>query len=142
MLTRREFLGAGAVALASAASGFAEAAAKNKTRFQIACMTLPYSQFPLERSLTGIRSPGSDYVAWGTTHKENGKDVPVMAPDAPAEKARVLGERCRELGLIPLMMFSGIYPEDNRAMSVFTSRIAQAAAAGIPQVLTFGHTKG
>jgi sugar phosphate isomerase/epimerase len=40
------------------------------------------------------------------------------------------------------MMFSGIYPEDRRAIEVFTSRIKQAAAAGIPQVLTFGHTEG
>ena len=33
-----------------------------KTQFQIACMTLPYSQFPLERALKGIRSA---FPSWG-----------------------------------------------------------------------------
>lgn len=40
------------------------------------------------------------------------------------------------------MMFSNIYPEANGALEVLRNRILQAAAAGIPQVLTFGHTKG
>jgi sugar phosphate isomerase/epimerase len=140
VLTRRRFLAATTLALAGA--GTLAVDAKKKTRFQVACMTLPYSQFPLERALNGIRSAGYQYVAWGTTHKENGKDFPVMTPDASPEKARTLGERCRDLGLIPLMMFSVIYPEDNRAIEVFQSRIKQAAAAGIPQILTFGHSKG
>ncbi len=140
MLNRRQFLAATTLALARAKPLLA--AEKKKTRFQIACMTLPYSQFPLERALSGIRSAGFEYIVWGTTHKENGKDIPVIASDAPPEQARALGERCRDLGLIPLMMFSVIYPEDNRALEVFQSRIKQAAAAGIPQILTFGHTKG
>jgi sugar phosphate isomerase/epimerase len=140
VLTRRSFLLSAAVALAGTSTLTGDT--KKKTRFQIACMTLPYSQFPLERALSGIRSAGYQYIAWGTTHKKNGKDIPIMAPDAPPEKARALGERCRDLGLVPLMMFSVIYPEDNRAMEVFQSRIKQAAAAGIPQILTFGHTKG
>jgi sugar phosphate isomerase/epimerase len=114
------------------------------TKFQIACMTLPYSQYPLERALTGIRSAGYKHVAWGTSHKEEGeaKGVPVMPADAPPQKAKDLGRRCRDLGLEPLMMFSGIYPENPSAIEVLTNRIRQAQAAGIPQVLTFGHTKG
>ena len=36
------------------------------TEFQIACMTLPYSHFPLERALQGIQDAGYRYVAWGT----------------------------------------------------------------------------
>jgi len=113
------------------------------TQFQIACMTLPYSQFPLQRALTGIKAAGYRYVAWGTTHNE--RDDPktlVMAPDAPPEKARELGKRCRDLGLEPLMMFSMIYPEDPKGLEVLTHRLKQARAAGIPQVLTFGHTEG
>jgi sugar phosphate isomerase/epimerase len=39
-------------------------------------------------------------------------------------------------------MFSGIYPEAPNAVEVLTNRIRQAAAARIPQVLTFGHTEG
>ncbi len=121
-----------------------ESAAKNQpTSFQIACMTLPYSQFPLERALSGIQSAGYRFVAWGTTHKEaGGKSIPVIAPDAAPEKANELAKRCRDLGLVPVMMFSEIYPEANGAVEVLTSRIRQAAAAGIPQVLTFGHTQG
>jgi sugar phosphate isomerase/epimerase len=106
-------------------------------------MTLPYSQFPLERALRGIKAAGYKYVAWGTTHKEaGGGDVPVIAADAPAEKARELGKRCRGMGLEPLMMFSMIYPEAPDGLTVLTQRIKQAAAGGVPQVLTFGHTQG
>jgi sugar phosphate isomerase/epimerase len=113
------------------------------TRFQIACMTLPYSRFPLVRALKGIHAAGFKYVAWGTTHKEeDGKDTPVLARDAPPEKAKELATRCRDIGLEPVMMFSGVYPEAPDGLEVLTQRIKQAGAAGVPQVLTFGHTKG
>ena len=113
------------------------------TRFQIACMTLPYSQFPLQRALTGIRAAGYQYVAWGTTHREPGDpQTPVMPADAPLQKARDLAKRCRDLGLEPLMMFSMIYPEAANGLEVLTQRLKQAEAAGLPQVLTFGHTEG
>ncbi len=112
------------------------------TRFQIACMTLPYSRFPLQRALTGLRDAGYRYVAWGTTHLEAGKSVPVMPADAPPERARDLATRCRDLGLEPVMMFSGVYPEAKNGRDVLRQRILQAAAAKIPQVLTFGHTQG
>src|SRR6187549_36103 len=90
-IDRRTLLSYGAAAAASLAVGglrnsasqAAEpAAADNKkpTQFQIACMTLPYSQFPLDRALSGIKAAGYKYVAWGTTHKEEGQDknVPNM----------------------------------------------------------------
>ena len=35
---------------------------KTRTRFQIACMTLPYSRFPLQRALQGIRKAGYQHV--------------------------------------------------------------------------------
>jgi sugar phosphate isomerase/epimerase len=150
LLHRRAILKAAVASLPAMAwhglpghAGTAPADTKKATQFQIACMTLPYSQFPLERALTGIRSAGYSYVAWGTTHREkDGKEVPVIAPDAPPAKARELAVRCRDLGLAPLMMFSGIYPEARNAIEVLTSRIRQASAAGMPQVLTFGHTEG
>ena len=150
LLHRRTILKAGAVGLPamawhglSAQAGIAPAGAKKPTHFQIACMTLPYSQFPLERALTGIRSAGYSYVSWGTTHREkNGKEVPVIAPDAPPTEAKELAVRCRDLGLVPLMMFSGVYPEAKDAIEILTNRIRQASAGGVPQVLTFGHTEG
>jgi sugar phosphate isomerase/epimerase len=117
---------------------------KKPTRFLIACMTLPYARFPLQRALTGIKSAGYSYVAWGTSHREEGqaKSVPVMPADAPPEKAKELGKRCRDLGLEPVMMFSIVYPEAKNGLEVLTQRIKQASAAGLGQVLTFGHTKG
>lgn len=112
------------------------------TRFQVACMTLPYSAFPLARALDGIKAAGYKFVAWGTTHRENGKDVPVLAPDAPPAGAKELAARCRGLGLEPVMMFSTVYPEAKDGFDVLKARLLQAGAAGVPQVLTFGHTKG
>ncbi|MCA1685353.1 MAG: sugar phosphate isomerase/epimerase [Planctomycetia bacterium] len=119
-----------------------KAAKGEPSRFQIACMTLPYSRFPLRRALTGIQGAGYRYVAWGTTHQEETGPTPVLAPDAPPDRAKELGKACRDLGLEPLLMFSGVYPEAPNAPAVFKARVRQAAAGGVPQVLTFGHTKG
>jgi sugar phosphate isomerase/epimerase len=112
------------------------------TRFQIACMTLPYSRFPLGRALSGIKAAGYQYVAWGTTHRDGAREEAVLAHDAAPDRAKELGARCRDLGLEPLMMFSGVYPEAADAPEILQSRIRQASAGGVPQVLTFGHTKG
>ena len=156
-LNRRAWLGTTARALAGISCGAAvprqafgldpsveaQAADRGKpARFQIACMTLPYSRFSLDRALTGIKAAGYDYVAWGTTHKEGAAQVPVIAAAAPPAQAKELGKKCRDLGLEPLMMFSGIYPEAPDALDVLKARIRQAAAAGMPHVLTFGHTRG
>jgi sugar phosphate isomerase/epimerase len=149
---RRSFLKRSAAGLTLWAAGphtFAkDEPAKSTTRgkpttFQIACMTLVYAQFPLERALLGIKDAGYRYVAWGTNHRgADGRPTPVMPPDAPPAKARALGQRCRDLGLEPLLMFSGVYPEVADHQEVFTQRIRQAAAAGIRQVLTFGSPRG
>jgi sugar phosphate isomerase/epimerase len=112
---------------------------KTPTRFQIACMTLPYSAHPLERALSGLKEAGYRFVAWGRIHKEaGGKSMPVLAGDAPPEKAKELGKRCRDLGLEPVLMF-GPAPEDPEALK---RCVRQAAAAGVGQVLTMGRTKG
>jgi sugar phosphate isomerase/epimerase len=153
---RRSFLQAGAAGLSTLALANLPAGAaprpqaqanppgQNKpTQFQVACMTLPYSRFPLQRALEGIRAAGYRYVAWGTRHVEaGGKQVPVLAADAPPARARELAARCRDMGLEPVMMFSDIYPEAKNGLEVLRSRILQAAAARVPQVLTFGHTRG
>src|SRR6185369_14387463 len=78
---RRTLLGATAAGLCSLACEkqiAAQVQPKNDTRgkptrFQIACMTLPYSQYPLARALSGIKSAGYEHVAWGTAHKEAGE---------------------------------------------------------------------
>ncbi len=145
-ISRRKFV-ALTTAATSAAYFNSRAIASNAampTKFQIACMTLPYSQFPLERALAGIKSAGFQYIAWGTSHRESDteKSVPVMPVDAPVERARELGKKCRDLGLQPVMMFSTVYPEHANGLSILTHRLKQASAAGIAQVLTFGHTEG
>jgi sugar phosphate isomerase/epimerase len=151
MMTRRRFLidtpaGLSLLAVSRASRAYpargSAAQAQDPTRFQIACMTLPYARFPLQRALEGIAASGYKYVAWGTMHNEtSGERVPVMAPDAKPADARKLGDRCRDLGLQPVMMFSGIYVEADGAVEAHKRRIEQAEAAGIPQVLTFGHTE-
>jgi sugar phosphate isomerase/epimerase len=144
-IDRRQFLQLSLTGLgALTAARHASAQQNEKTKFQIACMTLPYSQYPLARALDGIKRAGFAHVAWGTTHKEAGESrgVPVMLPDAPASQAAELAKRCRDGGLVPVMMFSTIYPEAPNGLEVLTQRIKQAAAAKIPHVLTFGHTSG
>lgn len=143
---RRHFLCQAAAVAGVSLSGLPSRAAEDKssapkkpTRFLIACMTLPYSRFPLQRALTGIKGAGYSYVAWGTSHHEEG---PVMPVDASPTKAKELGKRCRDLGLEPVMMFAIVYPEAKNGLEALTRRIKQAAAAGIGQVLTFGHTRG
>ena len=144
-LDRRGWLqiaGAGLVGITTSRSIARSTERGQPTRFQIACMTLPYARFPLQRALTGIQGAGYRFVAWGTTHQEGTMRVPVIAPDAPTDRAKELGKRCRDLGLEPLLMFSGVYPEAKNGLEVLKARVRQASAAGVGQVLTFGHTKG
>ena len=132
MIGRREFLGS---ALAASQSP------PGATQFQIACMTLPYSAFPLARALSGIKSAGYDYVAWGVNHRdESGAVRPVLAVDAPERDAAALAGRCRDMGLAPVMMFSTVHLESPDAGDAHLRRIGQAAAAKIPFLLTFGKT--
>jgi sugar phosphate isomerase/epimerase len=127
-MTRRHLLQSG-LALAQSPAG-------KPTNFQIACMTLPYAAFPLERALEGIANSGYRYVAWGTTHQK----APLLAVDAPPAESRRLAERCRGIGLEPVMMFSTVQLEAPDAGRAHALRIAQAAAAKIPYLLTFGKT--
>jgi len=141
-MNRRHFLHASVALTASVALAVQKDEPKKaKTKFQIACMTLPYSPFSLTRALTGIKGAGFKYVAWGTTHNEEGKSIPVIARDATPDQAKELAKKCRDMGLEPVMMFSGIYPEAKDGLEVLQTRLKQTSAAGIPQVLTFGHTE-
>jgi sugar phosphate isomerase/epimerase len=136
MISRRELL-----SVPFLIPAFAEDRTK-LTVFQIACMTLPYSAFSLERALEGIRSSGYRSVAWGTTHRDSsGAARPVLAVDSPSSEAAQLARRCRDMGLEPVMMFSTVFLESPDASDGHLRRIEQAAAAKIPFVLTFGRTR-
>jgi sugar phosphate isomerase/epimerase len=134
-MRRRQFLQAAAAAPLLAADA--------PTRFQLACMTLPYSVTTFERALTGIKSAGFQYVAWGVAHTaSDGARKPLIEPKAPAADAAAMAVRCRSLGLEPVMMFATTHFEAPTALDDHLRRIDQAHAAKIPSVLTFGGTKG
>lgn len=140
-MNRRDFLTTSSAALLLPTLANAQAK-KEKTKFQIACMTLPYSRFPFERALKGLKEAGYTYVALGTSHPVDGKNVSILGSNDSPAKAKDVGQKCRDAGLEPLMMFSNIYPENPMGLEVLKTKLQQAAAARIPQVLTFGHTKG
>src|SRR5947208_1213294 len=94
--TRRAFLVSSGIALSAAAQS------PRPTRFQLACMTLPYSQFPIGRAIQGIARTGFRHIAWGTTHLEGGARRPALALDAPGSDAKLLASRCRDAGLEPV----------------------------------------
>lgn len=139
-LLRATTLGAcGLFAFSETANGRSRREKAEKTRFQIACMTLPYSAFPVDRALKGIREAGFRHVAWGLNHAtERGGSEPMLAEDAPLSRAKDLGKKCRDLGLEPVSMF-GPSPEKIEALK---HRIRQASAARVAQVLTMGNTRG
>ena len=160
-MQRREFLGAltasglgsmlpvdvagvasGSAGSRASTSGQAPAGRQAATSFQLACMTLPYAAFPMERALQGIKGAGFDHVAWGVTHRDAGGQArPALDVNAPPSEATALARRCRDLGLEPVMMFSTVFLEEPGAAEAHERRIAQAAAAKIPYLLTFGRTR-
>jgi sugar phosphate isomerase/epimerase len=137
VLTRREFV------LASSAAALGAAGPGTHTNFQLACMTLPYAQFPLQRALEGIAGSGFRFVVWGTNHLESsGERKALLAVEAPPAEAKHLAGRCRDTGLEPVMMFSTVQLEAPDATVAHLRRIDQAAAVGMPFLLTFGKTTG
>jgi sugar phosphate isomerase/epimerase len=132
-MQRRGFLGA------TAGAAFVAAAdpLPGMSTFQIACMTLPYSEFPFGRALAGIRNTGYRFVAWGVQHEKK----PLLDAAAPSAEAASLARVCRDSGLEPVMMFSTIHLEAKDALEGHLRRLDQAAAAKIPFLLTFGRTE-
>ena len=134
---RRRFLQAAVVAPAAAAMQ-----AGSPTKFHLGCMTLPYSPFSFDRALEGIARAGYKHAAWGTTHRDSaGNRTPCLAPDATPAEAAALAARTRSHGLEPVMMFTASMLEAEDAPLVHMRRIAQAEAARVPYILTFGRTE-
>ncbi len=136
-MNRRQF-----IPILGAAAG-TQAQPTDWTNFQLACMTLPYSPFPFARALEGIRGAGYRYVAWGTTHPDpaTGAQKPIVDWRDPVSRARDAARQSRDAGLTPVMMFAMVNIEAPDGPDAHARRIEQAAAAGIPYLLTFGHTQ-
>ena len=131
--SRRTFLktGTGLLIALPRIEAVSRAAQQAPTQFQIACMTLPYSQFRLQRALSGIQSAGYKYVAWGTTHQGRRWQAGARhASDAPPARAKELAARCRDLGLEPVMMFSGLSRSARRLSRCSRSGSNRPAPAG------------
>jgi sugar phosphate isomerase/epimerase len=135
-ITRRRF----AVGLTGAGTWLS--AQTKPTQFTIGCMTLPYGAFRFERALEGIAAAGYHVAAWGVNHVNSaGQRVPCLAPDASPAQAAALAAKTRAYQLEPVMMFSTSMLEAPDAPQVHARRIAQAEAAQIPYLLTFGKTE-
>ena len=65
------------------------------THFQHACMTLPYSSFPLDRALRGIQASGFRYVAWGVRHREENGEA--SSSDGRRCSARISQDTWKEM---------------------------------------------
>ncbi len=112
------------------------------TDFQLACMTLPYANFPFHRALSGIKTAGFKYVALGTTHPTaTNQRAPILAWQDPDSKARDVARQCKEAGLKPVMMFAMVNLESTDGPAAHARRIEQCASAEIPFLLTFGKTE-
>jgi sugar phosphate isomerase/epimerase len=106
-------------------------------------MTLAYGEFAWERALEGVARAGFRHVAWGVSHRgEDGVKRAVLDAGASLAVAAGLARQCRALGLSPEMLFSTVNLEAADAVALHQRRIAQAAAAGVPFLLTFGKTQG
>src|SRR5690242_2606323 len=98
-LTKREFLGGAAAALAGMAvrGGTPE-------RYLLGCETLPYAAHPLPRALKGIRHAGYRYVMLFQIHAREPAFTPALSGTARAE----LRSRLQDSGLEPFMSFVGL----------------------------------
>jgi sugar phosphate isomerase/epimerase len=65
----------------------------------------------------------------------------VIEVAATPARAKELSAQCRDAGLTPVMMFSTVYVGAENSVAAHTRRVEQAAAAGIPFLLTFGEIK-
>jgi len=139
-MTRRELLAAVSASAGVAVRGAQTAPSSAPTKFQIGCMNMPYRAFPLQRALEGIAKAGCRCIGWSGAHPEGGAQRPVLAADAPASEAKQLAQRCRDMGLEPVLMFGGAGIDSPDSVPRNTERIKQAAAAGMPFVVTYGRT--
>jgi sugar phosphate isomerase/epimerase len=129
-------------ALQTLAAGMAAAQPSAPTEFQVACMTIPFQQYPFEKGVKGVAAAGFKFLSWGPNQVDSaGRRLPTIADTAGPERARELLRISRDAGLETVLMFASFYPENPGAVDAYKRRIDQAQAAGIPNLLAFGSPK-
>lgn len=100
---------------------------------KLACMTWPYSGYPLERALAGIAAAGFRYVTLGLPHE--GKSV--INADAPGEAARLL-KLLDQHGLEPVTLISTGPLGPNQPLEAAQQWMDFALALGVSELLSLG----
>ena len=127
-LARRDILKAAALAAVPA-----RAAA---SKYQLACLTLPYRAFPIQRALDGIRKAGFRYVAPVSGHAKE----PVFTAALPPAGRAELKRRFRDAGLEPVMAFAGLGIEMDKPDSIkkYCAELDLCADCGIHMTVGAG----
>lgn len=102
---------------------------------KIACMTLPYMRFSIERAFEGISRAGYQYVSFGLPHA--GADVPVEGNDAEVSK---LGKLLEKYELTPVMLICMKPFKYDQPIERAYRRLEFARALDIKEVLSGGVT--
>lgn len=78
---------------------------------KLVCLTLPYSNYPLERGIEGVARAGYSYVGLGWSHE--GEDTLGFDPDSPlVHRTKAL---CEQAGLTPVVVGLGSTPARDNA---------------------------
>jgi sugar phosphate isomerase/epimerase len=102
---------------------------------RVACETLPYSEFALERALEGIAGAGYEYVALGRTHQK----VDVLPTDASDGDAEAVARKVADAGLKTCVIFAatGDFSRPD-AVATYRRGLEFAGIMGVPQMLSWG----
>ncbi len=102
---------------------------------QVGCQTLPYSEYPFQRALEGIKNAGYEHLCFGIKHAGEALFPPEMTDD----DARALCNRARDAGLNPMMLMGGCGDVAEPAGEAkFRRTLEIAAVMGLRYVLTWG----
>lgn len=100
---------------------------------KLACMTLPYAKYPLERALQGIAEAGYRYVAFGLPHA--GAESP---DEDDLNSAQKIGSLLESFGLTPIMLVSTNQIAPGQPLDRARRRFEFAKELGIPELLSLG----
>ncbi|GIP37732.1 hypothetical protein J31TS4_10120 [Paenibacillus sp. J31TS4] len=100
---------------------------------QLACMTLPYTAYPLERAIEGIASAGYRYVALGGPHE--GQDI---FPPEDGEAVSRVRELLGRYNLKPIALVCSTQLAPAQPFELALHRLEVARELGIREVLTLG----